>query len=149
MQRHHRHLLSARRKARGVTLIDALIALAILAFGMLGMTRLQTRMLAQTTEAQSRLLAVQFGDELLSSALIDAANHNCYTLPATGTCGSTAARNYTDALKTTIEATPQLPSAAVTSTYTAASGQLTVRITWTGKESGETRVQEGTTDVRQ
>lgn len=137
----------ARGRSRGVTLIDSLIALAILAFGMLGMTRLQTRALAQGTEAQARLTAVQFVDELLSSALIDAVNRNCYTLPAAGTCGSATARAFTNDLKTRAEAA--LPSGAITSTYTAANGQLTVRFTWTGKESGETRVQEGTTDVRQ
>lgn len=148
MQRHHRHLLRARRAARGLTLIDAMIAMAILAFGLLGMTRLQTRALAQTTEAQARLVAAQFADELLSSALIDAPNHDCYTLPSAGTCGSTTARSFTDDWKTRVEATGLLPGAAATSTYTSSSGQITVRITWTGKESGETRVQEGTTDVR-
>lgn len=137
----------ARGRSRGVTLIDSLIALAILAFGMLGMTRLQTRALAQGTEAQARLTAVQFVDELLSSALIDAANHDCYTLPAAGTCGSTTARTFTNDLKTRAEAA--LPGGAITSTYTSANGQINVRFTWTGKESGETRVQEGTTDVRQ
>lgn len=137
----------ARGRSRGVTLIDSLIALAILAFGMLGMTRLQTRALAQGTEAQARLTAVQFVDELLSSALIDAANHDCYTLPAAGTCGSATARTFTNDLKTRAEGA--LPGGAITSTYTAASGQIYVRFTWTGKESGETRVQEGTTDVRQ
>jgi type IV pilus assembly protein PilV len=90
---------------------------------------------------------VQFVDELLSSALIDAVNRDCYTLPATGTCGSPTARNFTNDLKTRAEAA--LPSGAITSTYTSANGQITVRFTWTGKESGETRVQEGTTDVRQ
>ena len=148
MQRHHRHLLTPRRKARGVTLIDALIAMVILAFGMLGMTRLQTRALAQTTEAQSRLVAAQYVDELLSSALIDATNHDCYTVPSSGTCGSTTARNFTDAWETTVEGTALLRGAVATSTYTSSSGQLTVRITWTGKESGETRTHEGTTDVR-
>ncbi len=84
------------RQHRGVGLIDALIALAILSFGLLALTRFQTRMVAQTTEAQERLTAVQLGDELLSTVIVDVGNSDCYTLPASGACGNPAA-----ALRTT------------------------------------------------
>ena len=50
-----RLLNTPRRAARGFTLIDSLIAMAILAFGLLAMTRLQARALAQSTESQARM----------------------------------------------------------------------------------------------
>jgi type IV pilus assembly protein PilV len=139
--------IPSRRRARGFVLIDALIALAILAFGMLGMTRLQARVLAQATESQSRMLASQLGDELLSSALVDTTNRECYTLPAAGACGSVTAKAIADDWK--VRALDALKAGStVTSTYTAATGQLSVVITWTGKATGDPRRLEATTDVR-
>ena len=76
---------------RGVGLLDALVALALLAFGLLGMTRLQARMVAQATESQTRMTALQLGDELLNSALVDTANAACYTLPQAGACANAGA----------------------------------------------------------
>lgn len=136
----------ARRRSRGFGLIDSLIALAILAFGMLGMTRLQTRSLAQATESQSRTTAAQMGDELISSALVDTANKACYTLPAAGTCGSVTAKAIADDWKTRLVA--GLKDGAATSSYDATTGRLKVVITWTGKQTGDTRTLEATTDVR-
>ena len=135
-----------RAKARGFGLLDALIALAILGFGMLGMTRLQARALAQATEGQSRSTAAQLGDELISSALVDTTNRNCYTLPAAGTCGSTTAKAIADAWLLRVQG--GLASGAATSTYDATTGRLQVLITWTGKATGDTRTLEATTDVR-
>ena len=75
---------------RGSGLIDGLVALAILAFGMLAMTRFQGRMVAQSTEAQSRQVATQFTSELLATVLVDTANAACYTLPQSGSCSNSA-----------------------------------------------------------
>jgi type IV pilus assembly protein PilV len=142
MRRYHQRLL----KQRGFSLIDGLIALAILAFGLLGMSRMQARTLAQATESQSRMTAVQFSDELISAALIDTVNHACYTLPAAGACGSVAARAITTGWNTRLLAA--LPGAAATSSYDGATFRLKVSITWTGKQAGDTRTFEATTDVR-
>lgn len=144
MRRQHHQLLKKRQ--RGFSLIDGVIALAILAFGLLGLTRLQTRTLALGTESQQRATAVQFGSELLSAALIDNTNYACYTLPAAGTCGSAAATTYATDWKTRVEAA--LPSGGATSTYDAATGRLRVVVTWTGKSAGDARRAEATTDVR-
>ena len=84
------HRLGARQ--RGAGLIDALIALAILAFGILGMSQFQNRVVMQATESQSRSTAVRLGDELLNTVLVDAGNAACYTVPQTGTCNSTVAK---------------------------------------------------------
>lgn len=144
MRRHHGNLLRPRQ--RGFSLVDGVIALAIMAFGLLGLSRLQTRALALGTESQQRATAVQFGSELLSAALIDNANYACYTLPAAGACGSATATAYTT--DWSIRLAAALPSGAATSTYDAATSRLRVVVTWTGKSAGDTRRTEATTDVR-
>jgi Tfp pilus assembly protein PilV len=50
----HAHEHAPRGRQRGVSLIDALIAIAILSFGLLGMTRMQGRMVTAATDAQLR-----------------------------------------------------------------------------------------------
>lgn len=133
------------RRTRGVGLLDALIALAILSFGLLGMSRLQTSLVRQSSETQARMTAVQFGDELLSTALVDAGNAACYTLPAEGECGSAVAAGRVEDWEARVKAS--LPG-SVEATSVLDDDRLTVTITWTGKESGETRTLEVTTDVR-
>lgn len=135
----------ARTHARGIGLIDALIALAILSFGLLGMTRMQTNLMRQAIESQARMTAVQLGDELLSTALVDVDNAACYTLPAAGTCDSDAAKARTDEWQERVLAA--LPG-EVEASSVLADNRLTVTINWTGKESGEARTLEVTTDVR-
>jgi Tfp pilus assembly protein PilV len=135
------------RAARGVGLLDALIAMAILAFGMLGMTRLQARMVAQGSETQARMAAARLADELLNSALVDPANAACYTLPQVGACGKAAVSAMAAAWKVRSEA--ELPGAPTAgAVLDVATGRLTVTLTWTGKESQELRTLTAITDVR-
>lgn len=140
----HRGLAMARR---GSGLLDGLIALAILGFGMLAMTRFQGRMVAQTTEAQSRQIATQFTSELLATVLVDSANAACYTLPQSGTCTNTAASARASDWATRVGVA--LPG-TVTSTASldAGTGRMTVVLSWTGKDSNEARRLETVTDVR-
>jgi type IV pilus assembly protein PilV len=126
-------------------LFEGLIALAILSFGVLGMTRLQVNLVRQATETQSRAVAVQLADELLSTALVDVDNAACYTVPAAGGCASASARNRAEAWETRALAT--LPGTA-TASATLAGDRLTVRLGWTGKSAEEARTLEVTTDVR-
>lgn len=148
MQLNHRSVASSgalRTAMRGVGLIDALIAMAILAFGLLGMTRMQTSLVRQSTESQTRLTAAQLGDELLGTVRVDLGNVGCYTLPDPGTCTSVAARaRATDWKTRTVAALP----GTVTAVAALAGDQFTVTVTWTGKDTGETRTLEATTDVR-
>jgi Tfp pilus assembly protein PilV len=123
----------SRRVSRGVGLLDALIAMAILAFGLLALTRFQGRMMAQTTDVQYRSVARQLADELMSLALVDPANAACYTLPAVGTCTNPTARGMTDAWAVRA-ADGRLPGAVVT-TSTLAGTQLTVVLNWTGRDT--------------
>ena len=132
---------------RGVGLLDALVALALLAFGLLGKTRLQARMVAQATESQTRMTALQLGDELLNSALVDTANAACYTLPQAGACANAGAKTSAAAWETRAKATlPGSPTAGAV--LDAATGRMTVTLTWTGKESQEVRTLVAVTDVR-
>ena len=142
MRMHPGKLLS--RPARGIGLLDALIAMAVLAFGLLGMTRMQTSLVRQGTESLSRLTASQLGDELLGTVFADAANAGCYVLPAPVGCASTVAR--ARAVEWQGRVVAALPGAA--QAESALSGSLfTVTLTWTGKDSGEMRTLEVTTDV--
>ena len=59
------------RAQRGMGMIDALIALAILAFGLLALTRFQGRMTSQSTDAMARQNANRLADELVSMAVLD------------------------------------------------------------------------------
>lgn len=139
------HMMTMSRHARGMGLFDALIALAILSFGMLGLTRFQGRMVTQTTEVQARSLAAQAADELLNTALVDVDNAACYTWPAAGVCANAAARGSTAAWAD--RATSTMPG-TTTSAATLDNGRLTVVLTWTGKDSQEQRRLEAATDVR-
>jgi len=139
-----RNLVTARR---GSGLLDGLVALAILAFGMLAMTRFQGRMVAQTTEAQSRQIATQLSSELLATVLVDTANAACYTLPQTGTCTNSAASARASDWAT--RAAASLPGTVTsTATLNTGTGRMTVVLSWTGKDSGEARRLETVTDVR-
>jgi Tfp pilus assembly protein PilV len=133
--------------ARGAGLLDGLIALAILAFGMLAMTRFQARMVAQATEAQSRQMATQMSSELLATVLVDTANAACYTLPQAGVCGNAAAQARATDWQTRVAAALPGPGTG-TASLDAGTGRMTVVLTWTGKDSGEARRMETVTDVR-
>jgi type IV pilus assembly protein PilV len=135
------------RRQRGVGLIDALIALAILSFGLLGMTRLQGRMVTSATDAQLRTTAVQLADELLSTALVDVDNAACYTRPQVGTCGNAAAIASTTAWagRVTAGLTGTVMSGV---SHNAGTGRMTVTINWTSKQASEPRQLQVVTDVR-
>lgn len=136
-----------RRLPRGVGLTDALIALAVLAFGLLGLTRMQGKLIVQSTEAQHRMVASQFTDELLNTMLVDSANAQCYSLPAKGTCGSTVARARADDWKArALAALPGNPTA--TSEIDTATNRMTVRLTWLFKDDTEPRTHEVISDIR-
>jgi Tfp pilus assembly protein PilV len=132
---------------RGAGLLDGLIALAILSFGLLAMARFQGRMVAQTTESQSRQVATQLASELMATVLVDVGNATCYTLPQAGACGNAAAIARTTDWAGRVAAALPTP-VTTTSTLDAATGRLTVVMTWRGKDSDDTRRMEIVTDVR-
>lgn len=113
-----------------MSLVDALVGMSLMAFGMLALAGFQTRMVAQTTETQNRAVAMQFANELLNTALVDPANLPCYSLPAAGTCASTVAREGTDTWGLRVGAGLPGPVAV---TATQAGTRLRVQIGWAGK----------------
>ena len=129
--------MKAPPRQRGVGLLDALIALAILAVGMLAMTRLQARMVAQGTESQNRMVATQITDQLFAMAIVDPGHASCYTHnPVASACpAENPARTATS--DWVAEAAARLPG-FTSATSALDAGQLTVTLTWTGKS-----VQEG------
>ena len=152
-------LLTPRRRQRGAGLFDAVIALAVLAFGMGALSRLQARMITQSTDAQVRLNASRMADELLSMVVADSASAGCYTLPSPTSCSnstaSTDASNWKTAALASLPGTTTSP-ASVSATLNAASGLFQVTLQWAGKETrlGNSLVQDlhnltVATDVRQ
>lgn len=132
---------------RGFGLLEGLIAVLILSLGLLGLARFQTSLLAQTTEAQSRVQASALADELLSTVLVDAGNAGCYTLPQSGACGSDTA--VARATEWKARALAALPGAtAPTSTLDAATRRFTVTLNWAGKASRDAHRLEMSTDAR-
>lgn len=136
-----------RALARGVGLIDALIAIAILSFGLIGMTRMQGRMVSAATDAQLRTVAMQKADELLNTVLVDNANAACYTLPAAGACASPTASARATAWATDL-ATAMWVSTTHTVSLDAVTGRMTVEIGWTAREGADPRLLRVVTDVR-
>lgn len=143
----------SRRGHRGVGLFDALVALAILAFGLLAMTRFQGRMVAQTTETQSRQLATQLAAQHLSTVLVDTGNAACYTVPATGTCSNSAAAARSADWAASAAAALPAPASAV-AVLDSATNRMTVTLSWKSRDAMDrnaadlARTLTAITDVR-
>jgi type IV pilus assembly protein PilV len=121
---------------RGISLIESLVAVAILSFGLIGLMRMQTRMVSAGTEAQQRSSAAQLADELLTLAHVDNGNVACYTLPQAGTCGSPAATaRSTDWSNKVAGALPGTVTRSVV--WNSATGRLTVNIGWTARDPSD------------
>lgn len=134
-------------RPQGFGLLEGLVAVLILSLGLLGLARFQTSLMAQTTEAQSRVRASALADELLSTVLVDAGNAGCYTLPQTGSCGSVTATARATEWKA--RALASLPGAtAPTSALDTTTRRFTVTLNWTGKSSRDAHQLEMSTDAR-
>jgi type IV pilus assembly protein PilV len=72
---------------RGLSLIESLIALVVLAVGVMGLAGLQARMLVESRTANHRAVAIGFIDDLSNRMLLnrDAAMANSYALAWNGT----------------------------------------------------------------
>lgn len=137
---------SVRKKQRGAGLLEALIAMAVLSVGVLGIAQFQMGMLAQTTDSQARLTASALADELLTLMRVDTDNANCYTLPQSGTCTSPAAQALAEEWAERAEA--QLPGFVSATSARDGDFQLLVTLRWTSKAFSETRQLEVRTDAR-
>lgn len=138
--------MNTQSRQRGSSLLEGLIAIAILSVGILGLARFQLGMLSQTTDSQSRLVAVSLVDELLTQMRVDPANVNCYTLPQTGGCASAQAREQAQAWQERVEA--EVPGFVGVTAERDGPFQFVVEMQWRSKAFTDTRSLEVRTDVR-
>jgi type IV pilus assembly protein PilV len=136
---------------RGMGLIDALVALVILSFGMLAIAGFQARLLSQGTDANTRVQVSAYADELISYALVDVPNRSCYQTSTPSSCtaapASAIAASYVQAWQVRVaSAVPGYQSAS--SALDAAGRRLVVSIRWASKNNDQDiRELEATTDV--
>lgn len=143
---------AARRVPRGISLLEALVAALILTVGLIGLMRMQSQLVSASTDAQLRYTAVQLADEHLNLVRVDSANAACYTLPPAGSCSVPAAAAHTTAWATRVAGS--LPGSVTTAVLLdAATGRMTVRIGWSGRQGAagqprDDRLLAVETDVR-
>lgn len=134
------------QRQRGAGLIESMIAIVIMSFGILGLARFQIGMLAQGTDAQSRLAASALAEELLALVRVDVQNASCYTLPAQGSCASSFAAEQARAWSA--KAASAVPGLTSHTASMPDSSSFDVVLTWSSKAFKEGRTLKVTTDVR-
>lgn len=147
-----------RASQRGLSLLEAMIAVILLLVGMYALSKFQTKAIQAGSDAANRQVAAAYAEELASMAAIDtAANAVCYTSPQGSTRPTGCASNpaWTQVVGWLLRLRNALPSASAASVFDASTGQLKVRISWSGRlgegpasAAVETRVVEVVTDVR-
>jgi len=119
-----------RRLDPGIALLEALVAIALLAIGLLGAIGLQARSYSALADTGMRAEATIAADKLLGVMAADQANLNAYALAQGGTVGARLKPWY-DETRTLI------PGAGVSIAVAPVSGtnrtQVTVTISWTRK----------------
>ena len=145
--KHPRPPATRRRRARGFSLVECMVSMSMLGFGLLELVSFEGRLIGQGTEAQHRMTATLFADELLNTMLVDVDHAACYTLPQTGDCNSADARaRAADWQARAVAALPGAPTA--TSRIDAATARMTVTLAWQFKPTSERRLHEVSSDIR-
>jgi type IV pilus assembly protein PilV len=120
------------RRQQGVAMLEAMIAIVILAIGLLGSVGLQARSYSALSDASARAEATIAAEKLLGIMSNDAANVNSYVLSEGGT-GGTAVAPW---LAETKQAIPSaIVSVQVTQQTRRAMVQISIR--WTRKSGAE------------
>lgn len=65
------HTFRLKNRQSGISLIESLVALVVLALGVMGLAGVQTRLLVETRTANSRAVAVQLIDDLSNRMLLN------------------------------------------------------------------------------
>lgn len=114
---------------RGDTIVEGLISLAILSIGVLGMVSMQGTMLATSADAQLRMEASFYAEQLVGYAQADPTNANCYAFvtPCSNSDASTMANNWLTEVQARL---PGATTSAPSITYTASSGAFSVVVQW-------------------
>jgi len=130
--------LYSTRRQRGFSMIEVLIALLILAIGLLGMANMQASGMRSTHGAYLRTQATIMAGDILDSmrANVNAARGGSYDIAFSGTatCGATLVSCDLDTWLTALAAILPAGDGQITTT----GSDVTVEITWTGLRQDET-----------
>ncbi|MDM4767714.1 prepilin-type N-terminal cleavage/methylation domain-containing protein [Pelomonas sp. SE-A7] len=131
---------SPSRRQRGVALIEALIAILIFAFGVLGLVGLQAAMTRAQTTGKIRADAANLASDLFGLVQTDHAT-------MLGQYSTANCAGYPRCADWKTKVTAALPSAQVTLTTNEAARSIEVKISW--QQGQETRNQYSSTMVWQ
>lgn len=142
-----------KKKTFGGSLLEPLVAIAILSFGMLGLAKFQLNMLVQSSDARARLEATTLAEELLAQVRVDPANAGCYaTAPPAGTCGFANAlesyRNWQTKALAKLPGNANVNATVLAELNKPEVNQFRVVLTWANKGSEEAHSFTAITDVR-
>lgn len=130
----------------GFVLLEPLIAIVLLSFGVLALAHFQIKSIAQATDNRSRMSAVAQVEGLLTLVRLDATNKGCYVLPSPSSCSVNSAQAQAQEWLEGVK--KEVPGYASASAETVGANQFKVRISWTSKAFKEARYYEALTDLR-
>ena len=123
MKATHRPSSALARQQRGIALMEALIAILIFAFGVLGLVGLQATMSRAQGAAKCRADAAFLGSQVIGMMWADRNHLGSYT---TGNCTS-----YAPCSDWKAKVANTLPGGDFDLSYTASSGVVALTVTWT------------------
>jgi type IV pilus assembly protein PilV len=133
----------------GIALIESLVAVLLLAFGILGLLRMSATLVEANVQSRERIEAAFFAEQLIGMALADPTNAPCYAVNASLTCGSTTAATNVTAWATQVASVlPGITSTAnkPSGTY-ATDGTFSVTVSWQKPSESESHSYTATTNV--
>jgi type IV pilus assembly protein PilV len=132
------HAGAKKAKQGGMAILEALVAMLIFAFGILGVVGLQGSMTREQTAAKFRTDAGYLASELVGTMWSDVSNLSSYN---SGSCtGYTRCNDWVNKVAAT------LPGGAATVTVDTTDGDVSIVITWT-MPSGDTHQFEMATTI--
>lgn len=146
--------LPVRRAAGGFTLIDVLIALAVLAVGLLGVALMQTLNLRYTRSADQRSKAINLAGEMLDMIRANRSQVGAYTAitpasftgTALGGCTPPNNLNASDNIdRWKCEVREELGEDATAAVTIPAAGRVQVTVTWGDAAAGPQQAANDTT----
>lgn len=143
--------LSGKRQ-RGVSLIEALIALIVLSLGMLGQVAFMVTAMRDGQQARYRAIASYYAEEMISLAISDTGNRAKYVV-STSTCTDATwapCTGWLTRLKTDLPQSSDATPISVTLDSTTSSadyGQMTVTIQWKGADGSSAQTYVSTTNL--
>lgn len=128
----------------GAALIESLVSLVLLAFGVLGVLRMSATIVEANVQSRERIEATFLAEQLVGMVLADPANAPCYAVNASLTCGNTtAAANATTWASQVANTLPGVTSTInlPRGSYTA-DGTFSITVSW--RKSSESRAHSYT-----